>query len=116
MDQLAELVAVTRLRLEQREDQQLGGSLLQLAVEGTRVDVCHRQIVCRQISHVNSGGPVTIVSNWPDDVELTARRGGSSQRQDGSTTVIGQTEVCSADTSDIDDLRRIGGSPLYRFS
>ena len=38
LDQLAELVAVARLRLEQREDQQLGGAFLELAIERARVD------------------------------------------------------------------------------
>src|SRR5687767_11454134 len=49
VDQLAELVTMAGLRLQQGEDQQLGRTLLQFAVERARVDVCHRQIVCRQI-------------------------------------------------------------------
>jgi hypothetical protein len=53
MNQLAELVAVPRSRVEQREDQQLGRPPLQLAVECAHVDICHEQIVCRQASKVN---------------------------------------------------------------
>ena len=55
VDQLTQFVAVSGPRVEQREDEQLRGALLQLTVECPRVDICHRQIVCRQISRVNPG-------------------------------------------------------------
>src|SRR5688572_6806027 len=42
VDQLAQLVAVPGPRLEQRQDEQLRGPALQLAVERARVDICHR--------------------------------------------------------------------------
>src|SRR5262245_59327951 len=47
VDQFAQLVAVTGPGVEQGEDEQLGGSPFQLAVERARVDICHEQIVCR---------------------------------------------------------------------
>src|SRR5262245_10563001 len=48
LDQLAQLVAMSRAGVEQREDQQLRRAFLQLAVQGAGVDVCHRQIIYRQ--------------------------------------------------------------------
>src|SRR5687768_12529525 len=61
VDQLAELVAVPGARLEQREDQQLRGSSLQLTVERPRVYTCHRQIVCRQVSRSQFDGDANSV-------------------------------------------------------
>src|SRR5262245_59924277 len=49
LDQLAQLVAVPRLRLQQREDQQLGASLLELAVEHGRFDIRHSDILLGRI-------------------------------------------------------------------
>src|SRR5262245_45041885 len=48
VDQLAQVITVPGPRVEQGEDEQFGGSPLQLAVERTRVDICHEQIVCGQ--------------------------------------------------------------------
>jgi hypothetical protein len=48
VDQLAQFVAVTGPRVEQRENQQLRRSFLQLAVERAGVDICHRQTVYKQ--------------------------------------------------------------------
>jgi len=45
VNQLAELVAVARPRLQQRQDEELGGAALQLAIEGSRVHICHEQIL-----------------------------------------------------------------------
>jgi hypothetical protein len=53
VEQLAQPVAVPGPRVEERKDEQLGESPLQLAVERAGVDACHEQIVCRQISLVN---------------------------------------------------------------
>jgi stage V sporulation protein SpoVS len=58
VNQLVELVAVARSRLEEREEEQLGRAFLQLAVERARVDICHRQIVVKQTSSVNHGNRV----------------------------------------------------------
>src|SRR6266545_999604 len=49
LDQLAEVVAVSRLILEQREDQQLGAALLQLAIEHAVPYVLHSNILCQCI-------------------------------------------------------------------
>ena len=49
---LLELVAVPGARVEQRQDQQLRRSALQLAVERAGVHICHEQIVCGQTSDV----------------------------------------------------------------
>ena len=43
---------VPRPRLEERQDDQRGGSALQPAVERAGVDTCHEQIVCRQVFEV----------------------------------------------------------------
>ena len=53
VDQFAQLIAVARTRVEKREDQQFGRSTLQLAIERARVDICHEQILCRQVFSVN---------------------------------------------------------------
>ncbi len=56
VDQLAQLVAVTGARAEERQDEQLRRSALQLAIECARVYTCHEQIVCRQGFGVNCAG------------------------------------------------------------
>ncbi len=56
VDQFAQLIAVTRTRVEEREDEQLGRSALQFPIEGARVETCHEQIVCGQVVRVN-GAP-----------------------------------------------------------
>jgi hypothetical protein len=48
-DQLAEVIAVSRAGVEEREYQEFRGTLLQLAIECAGVYTCHRQIVSRQI-------------------------------------------------------------------
>src|SRR5262249_34409844 len=53
VDQLAQLVPVAGPGGEQGEDEQLGGSPLQLAVERSGVYICHEQIVYEQISKIN---------------------------------------------------------------
>ena len=50
VNQLAQVVAVPGPRVEQREDEELRRTLLELAVERALVDVCHRQIVYKQAS------------------------------------------------------------------
>src|SRR5215831_14880205 len=52
VDQFAQLVAVARPGVKQGEDEQLGGSPLQLAIERAAVDICHEQILFRQASKV----------------------------------------------------------------
>src|SRR5262245_65678303 len=52
-DQLAEVVAVPRLILDEREDQQLRAPFLQLAVEDPRLDVLHSDILLKRIRGVN---------------------------------------------------------------
>src|SRR5262245_29202992 len=56
VNQLAELVPVPRAGIEQRQDEQLCRALLQLALEGTVVDTCHRQILCKQSLRSQIGG------------------------------------------------------------
>src|SRR5687767_10967297 len=56
VDQLTQLVAVPGPRVEQRQDEQLRGASLQLAIECTCVNTCHRQILCRQAFQVNLRG------------------------------------------------------------
>src|SRR5687768_1997127 len=45
LDQLAEFVAMPGSGLQHRQQEQFGGSLLQLAVECRQVYICHRQII-----------------------------------------------------------------------
>ena len=45
LDELPQLVAVTRPRLQHGQQEQFGRPLLQFAVESRQVDVCHRQIL-----------------------------------------------------------------------
>src|ERR1051325_314041 len=48
-DQLAQLVAVARLVFEERQDEELGTALFQLAIEHPALDVLHSDILCRGI-------------------------------------------------------------------
>src|ERR1051325_5507585 len=52
VDQFAKLVAVAGPGVKHGEDEQLGGSPLQLAVERAGVNICHEQILRRQASKV----------------------------------------------------------------
>jgi hypothetical protein len=44
--------------VEQRENQELRGSFLQLAIECPRIHTCHKQIVYRQTTAVNQARTV----------------------------------------------------------
>src|SRR6185503_13432904 len=54
-DQLAQVVAVSRLILDQRKNQELGAPLLELAIEHPRLDMFHSDILLKRISRVNPG-------------------------------------------------------------
>src|SRR5688572_822132 len=47
-DELADFVSMTRARFDDRQDDELGGTLLQLAIEHARVYRCHSHICYRQ--------------------------------------------------------------------
>src|SRR5262245_37447042 len=49
LDELAEVVAVTRLILEQRQDQELGAAVLELAIEHAVYHVLHSDILRKGI-------------------------------------------------------------------
>src|SRR5262249_47802392 len=49
LDQLAQVVAMPRLVLDERQDQQLGAALLQLAVEDPRFHILHSDIFAKGI-------------------------------------------------------------------
>src|ERR1044072_6117021 len=49
LDQLAQVVAVPRLILEQRQDEELGAPLLELAIEHAVLDVLLSDILCKGI-------------------------------------------------------------------
>src|SRR5262245_23641270 len=67
VDQLAEFIAVPGARLEQREEEQLSRSLLELAIQRAGIYISHRHILHRQ----------TIQSQW-------LRAQGSGLRAQGS--------------------------------
>src|SRR5258706_4066230 len=45
LDQLAQVVAVARLIFDERQDEELGAPLLELAVQGARLDILHSDIL-----------------------------------------------------------------------
>src|SRR5689334_14542473 len=57
LDQLAQVVAVARLVLEQREDEELGASLLQLAIESRRLVMLHSNISYEGICGMSTPHP-----------------------------------------------------------
>src|SRR5262245_35039173 len=65
-DQLAEVISVPRLRFEQRQDEQLRGTLLQLTIECLGVDICHNKILGRQTLDVNREDSVDCRSSIVD--------------------------------------------------
>src|SRR5712692_6064657 len=55
VNQLAELIAVPRAVLEQRQDEQLGAAFLQLAVEHLGSNICHSDICWSQRTKMSRG-------------------------------------------------------------
>src|SRR5690348_313716 len=53
-DERADVITMTRLRLEQRQNQQLRTPLLQLPIQHSRTYICHSDILRSPISRVNS--------------------------------------------------------------
>src|SRR5215813_8614781 len=49
LDQLADLVTMARAGLQQRQDEQFGAALLQLAVDFLRIDSWHNNILCNKL-------------------------------------------------------------------